>query len=150
MTLFYAVSQQVNGLIFTALRRKEVVHIGAGTNVWNNVHIRDLTELYALVLEHALSGKNNGKSYENFFWGSVGEHAWGDVTQALAQKLHTKGLVDSNTPRSVSLDEEPDLYWTAGTSRTVSNRGFALGWKPVAPSLEVTLDEEIEITVPKN
>lgn len=140
-------SQQVNGLIRTGLKRKQVVQIGSGTNVWNNVHVEDLMDLYGLVLELGLSGNGSSDSYERFFFGSAGEHVWGKVAQELAKIMHQKGLVDTAEVKSIALEEEKSLLATATNSRSVANRGFGLGWKPSRPSLMETLPLEVEWTV---
>jgi len=131
-----------------------------GTNLWNNVHIHDLTDLYVIVLDKALAEQATGLTlasfpidpYERFYWGSVGEHSWGSVAKALAPLLHAKGVVDSPEAKGgivVSMDpkksEEPTLSFSTGTnSRTVSNRGFKDGWKPSQKSLEETLQEDVD------
>ncbi|KAG9019811.1 hypothetical protein FRB90_005959 [Tulasnella sp. 427] len=159
------VSQQVNGLIRQGVKRKQVVQIGPGTNgataalqshpleanslclVWNNVHIEDLMDLYGLVLELGLSGDGPSDAYERFFFGSVGEHVWGEVAKELGKIMHQKGLVDTAEVKSISLQEEKSLLATATNSRSVANRGFALGWRPSRPSLIDTLPLEVEWTV---
>ncbi|KAG8950896.1 hypothetical protein FRC03_012693, partial [Tulasnella sp. 419] len=125
------VSQQIPGLIREAIQRKQAVYIAPGTNVWNHVHIRDLARLYQLVFELALSGKNQNKSYANFFWGSVGQHEWKAIVDSLAKLLHKRGLVESDESKGIPLSEAPEaLLYTSNNSRTVSERGFNLGWKP--------------------
>ncbi|KAG8909003.1 hypothetical protein FRB99_000106 [Tulasnella sp. 403] len=140
-------SIQVNEMIRTAVKRKEVVIIGPGTNIWNNVHIDDLVQLYLLVFAFAITGVNKSVAYGNFFFGSAGQHIWGNVAKELARLLHQKGLVKDDTVRSVSAEEAPGLVGTAANSRTVANHGFALGWKPEARSLMEYLPDEVERTV---
>jgi hypothetical protein len=107
----------------------------------------DLVELYVLVLDLALSGKNKNRSYANFFWGSVGEHVWKDVVARIAPVLHEKGLVETKEAISISLDDAPELFYTANNSRTVAERGINLGWKPSAASLWDTIPSDVELTV---
>ncbi|KAG8926169.1 hypothetical protein FRC03_012695 [Tulasnella sp. 419] len=142
------VSQQVPNLIREAVKRKQAVHVGPGTNLWNNVHIKDLVKLYQLVFELALSGNNQNKSYANFYWGSSGEHQWKTVVEAFAKILLKKRLIDTEEVKSISLSELPPIFTaTANNSRTVSERGFQLGWKPTEKSLLDTLEEEVEVTL---
>lgn len=74
-----------------------------GTNLWNNVHIHDLAELYLISLDKALVERATGGTaittvvtdpYERFYWGSVATHEWGNVAQGIARILYKKGLVD--------------------------------------------------------
>ena len=132
-------------MIRTAVQNQELLQIGEATNVWNSVHIDDLIELYGLVLDLALSGSNTNTPYENFFFGSSDHYVWGDIARELARLLHAQGLIKSDQPKSVSRSETVRL--TASNSRSVANRGFALGWKPVGKSLKETLQEEIDLTI---
>jgi hypothetical protein len=57
--------------------------------------------------------------------------------------MHDRGLVKSGVAKSVPFEDVPELKSTANNSRTVANRGFALGWKPSRASLFDTLDNEV-------
>ncbi|KAG8849565.1 hypothetical protein FRB96_000715 [Tulasnella sp. 330] len=144
-----ALPLQVNGMIRIALKEKEVLRVGAGTNEWNNVHIDDLMDLYTLVLDLALSDTRiPNSSYARFFWGSAHTHVWGEVAKDLAVFMYRKGLVDSDEVKSVTVSEYPELIGVATNSRTVANRGLrVLGWKPTGRSLKETLEEEIDLTL---
>lgn len=50
-------SQQVPGLIQCSLKHGKAVFVGKGKNVWNNVHIDDLSNFYVLLAEKALVGE---------------------------------------------------------------------------------------------
>lgn len=146
------VSQQVNGIIRTGVKNKQVLLVGPGTNEWNNVHIIDLMELYTLVLGRALTNSLSNlkpvSSYERFYWGSAATHVWGDIAKSLAVLLHKKGLVKTEEVKPVTIEEQPQLLATATNSRTVANRGLhELGWKPSARSLPDSLEEEIDLTL---
>ncbi|KAG9043929.1 hypothetical protein FS837_008969 [Tulasnella sp. UAMH 9824] len=141
-------SIQVNNMIRVALRRKELVQVGPGTNVWNSVHIDDLANLYSLVLDHALSGKDKSTDpFERFYWGSGDEYVWGDITRELARLLYARGVIRSETLKIIKIEEEPILNPTASNSRSVSNRGIALGWKRNGTPLFDTLPQEVEWTL---
>ena len=72
----------------------------------------------------------------------MGTHSWGGVAKALAPILFKKGVVDNDTAISAPVSELPPA--TTTNSRTVSNRGFKDGWKPNRPSLEETLEEDVD------
>ena len=62
-------SIQIPKMIELAKSRKVATHIGKGLNVWSNVHIKDLVELYILALENAEAGtifyaENGSSSYK--------------------------------------------------------------------------------------
>ncbi|KAG8926792.1 hypothetical protein FRC01_008363 [Tulasnella sp. 417] len=138
----------VNNTIRVALRRKELVQVGPGTNVWNYVHIDDLANLYGLLLDHALSGRDKSTDpYERFYWGSGDEHVWGDITKELARMLYARGVIRTETLKNIKIEEEPTLNPTATNSRSVSNRGRALGWIRSGAPLFETLPQEVEWTL---
>lgn len=69
------------------------------------MHITDLILLYNLVLNLALSVRGGQatrpETFENFYFGSVGEHAWGDVARRIGPILFKKGKVEKAEARSV-------------------------------------------------
>lgn len=148
MALF-VVSTQLNSLIRLAAQRRQYLQVGPGTNMASGVHVRDLPELFKLVLDLAISGKNTNKSYANFFWGSHGTFTWGEVNKKVAKIMHQKGLIDSSEVGSVSADENFWYAIAAPNYRFVSNRAYDLGWRPSAPGIdnEEALIEEVELTL---
>ncbi|MFY0541837.1 NAD-dependent epimerase/dehydratase family protein [Nannocystis pusilla] len=72
-------SIQVPMLIRAAQERGAGVHVGPGRNIWSNVHIDDLVDLYALVLEKAEPG--------SFFFAENGEAALADVARSIGRML---------------------------------------------------------------
>ncbi|CAE6470731.1 unnamed protein product [Rhizoctonia solani] len=142
------ISQQVPRLIRAAVEFKQPVYVGKGTNLWNNVHITDLVQLYTLVLNLALSVRigeaPRPEAFANFYFGSVGEHAWGDVAKKLGPILLKKGKVEKAEARSIKADEVQNFSALATNSRSVAERSRKLGWTTVARSLEDTLEEDID------
>ena len=70
----------------------------------------DLMDLYLIIIELALSGKDTNKSFGKFYFGSVGEHAWGDAAKDLAPILYARGLVDN--PKAISIASGDGLRLT--------------------------------------
>jgi len=123
-------SMQVPWLIDLARRTGAARHIGPGTNVWSNVHIRDLADLYLLVLESAPAG--------SFFYAENGENAMRDVCLSIGKML---GYGDGTTEMTLA---EASEHWGEGpandtmgsNSRVRAIRARAeLGWAPNGPSL---------------
>lgn len=140
------ITQQIPNVIRAALRDKQVPYVGKGTNTWNNVHIKDLQDLYILVIKDALKTRDEGKtktSYENFYFGSVDSHEWGSVSKALAPLLYERKLVDK--PEAVSVPLGTDLDFNIGNnSVSTADRGRALGWKPSHPSLDKSIGDDLD------
>lgn len=72
-------SIQIPFLIRNALEQNAVQIVGKGQNVWSNVHIEDLIDLYLLVIENGPGG--------NFYFAENGEASFADVAQALSTRL---------------------------------------------------------------
>lgn len=148
----HRISQQVPNVVRASVTLRTNLYVGKGTNVWNNVHIDDLAELYDIVLRRALSGADaKAASVAKFYFASVREHVWGDVDRAIGAILYDKGLVDNkeavSVPFAVVARDAPLLKYAANNSRSKSERGFNAGWKPVAPTLEETLRQDVEDTL---
>ncbi|MBO6562634.1 MAG: NAD-dependent epimerase/dehydratase family protein [Nisaea sp.] len=128
-------SMQIPWLIDVARRTRGARHIGPGENIWSNVHIGDLVELYRLVLEKAPAGA--------FYYAENGENSMRDAAAAISRMLGFGGGTES-----MSLEEAAG-YWGEGpandtmasNSRVRARRARTeLAWAPVAPGLI----EEIE------
>ena len=128
-------SIQVPWLIALARKHGVPKHIGPGANVWSNVHIDDLVELYLLALDRAPAGA--------VYFAENGENDMREVCVAIGRMLGQDGRTESMTV------EEAAAEWGAGpandtmgsNSRVRGRRAREeLGWAPSAPSLL----EEIE------
>lgn len=141
-TLIYGVGRGVNPhsiqvpwLIKLARKDGAAKHIGSGGNIWSNVHIDDLTDLYLLALEQAPAGA--------FYYAENGENSMLEVCQAISRMLGYGGGTET-----MSIDyaaeqwgEGPANDTMGSNSRVRAVRARAeLGWAPSAPSLI----EEIE------
>jgi nucleoside-diphosphate-sugar epimerase len=143
-------TQQLPNMVRAAVKHRQTYYVGEGTNIWMNVDIDDLEELYVLVLQKAITQAGEGKNgspYANFYWGSVNRHCWGEVAKLLAPLLFAKGLVDSPEAKSITPDTEPLLRGCANNSVTKADRAFALGWKPKGKTLEEAIPEDVELTL---
>lgn len=123
-------SMQVPWLIDLARRTGGARHIGPGSNVWSNVHIRDLVELYLLALENAPAG--------TFFYAENGENAMREVCTAISKMLgFGGGTVDMSLAEATEYWGEGPANDTMGSnSRVRARRARAeLGWAPKSPSL---------------
>ncbi|UUZ89742.1 NAD-dependent epimerase/dehydratase family protein [Paenibacillus sp. P25] len=128
-------SIQVPWLIDLALERGAACHIGKGENVWSNVHIDDLVELYLLAVEHAPAG--------SFFFAENGEASMKEVGEAINRAFELGPATEM-----MSLDEaikrwgpEAAHFAFGSNSRVRSTKARKmLGWNPKGASLL----EEIE------
>jgi len=121
-------SMQIPMMIEEA-RSSGVAHfIGRGENIWSNVQIEDLGDLYLLALENAPKGA--------FYFAENGESSMRQVAEAVGRKL---GLPAA----SFSIEKAVEVWgnqWArlnlGSNSRVRARRARAeLGWKPHRPSV---------------
>jgi nucleoside-diphosphate-sugar epimerase len=118
-------SIQVPWLIALARRHRVAKHYGPGENIWSNVHIDDLTDLYLLALDLAPAGA--------FYFAENGENSMKEVCEAINRML---GIDQPTVAMSL---EEASREWgenaarnTMGSnSRVRAKRARSeLGWQP--------------------
>jgi nucleoside-diphosphate-sugar epimerase len=144
-------SNQVPGLTQQTLKRGEAFQVAEGKSVWNNVHINDLANHYLLLVEDAATGgKNATWGTKGYYFSENGEHAWGELAAKIAAKAKAKGYLKTDNVASLSNEEIAKInpfgaiLWGSNSRGTASRAGKFLGWKPVGPSLDDTLDDLID------
>jgi len=122
-------SVQLPRLVRQAQKSGVVRHVGSGGNIWSNVHIDDVVELYRLALEKTPAGM--------FYFVESGEASFHDMSVALADAL---GL---GAPQAWPLDDaiqewgyEMASYGLGSNSRVRGTRAREqLGWQPQRTSV---------------
>ncbi|KAI5997250.1 hypothetical protein F5J12DRAFT_851731 [Pisolithus orientalis] len=127
-------SLQIPQLIRAGLLKGQGGMVGKGENVWPNVHIDDIADLYIIVYENALSGKA-GHGREGFYFGENGEHKLYDLSKVVAQELYNVGRGKSPEPAPFTEEDykRPEnfgLEFLGTNARCLARRARALGWKP--------------------
>ena len=89
-------SIQVPWLVDLAKKHKCARHIGPGENVWSNVHIDDLVDLYVLALEKAPTG--------SFYYAENGSNSIREVCQVINE---VEGF--SGPPQTMTIDEASEI-----------------------------------------
>ncbi len=117
-------SVQLPPLTSLALRRRVGVHIGAGRNVWSNVHIGDVCDLYVRAVEDP--------SANGFYFVENGEAAFADIARAIADRYGLSGVEEM--PVQLAAEElgyELAVFALSSNSRVRGLRARAeLGWRP--------------------
>jgi nucleoside-diphosphate-sugar epimerase len=117
-------SAQIPLLLAQARQSGVARHVGHGLNIWSNVHIEDVSELYLLALNHAPPG--------SFYYVENGEASFAEITAAIAERL---GL---GAPQGWPIEEASREWgfsraaYSFGSNSRVSSRRARteLGWKP--------------------
>jgi nucleoside-diphosphate-sugar epimerase len=117
-------SVQIPFLAENARQRGVVQIVGAGQNVWSNVHIDDVVDLYVLSLAKAPAGA--------FYFAANGEASFEQIGSALAKRLGLPVVESLNPELAAQRWGVPRAYYSFGSnSRVRSVRARQeLGWMP--------------------
>ncbi len=104
-------------------------YVGAGENIWSNVHIDDCVDAYLLALEHAPAG--------SYFYLEAGEDTLGDVARAIGH------LLGHNAPaQSMTMTDAYEAWGMPMTQSLGSNSRLngdkaraMLRWTPKGPPM---------------
>ncbi|RAL07268.1 nucleoside-diphosphate-sugar epimerase [Aspergillus homomorphus CBS 101889] len=126
--------------------------IGAGKSIWNNVHVHDLSDLYVLLVEAAVAGRDDPELWgaRAYYLAENGEHAWGELSRAMAKYAAELGLIAQSKAEQISLEDGKKFAGFESLSWGLNSRGRAkraakvLDWTPTRPSIEATLPEVLE------
>jgi nucleoside-diphosphate-sugar epimerase len=117
-------SVQVSFLAANAREKGVVQLVGRGLNVWSNVHIDDVADLYLRVLLAAPAGA--------FYFAENGEASFADIGAAIAKRLGLGGV--EALPPEVAAQQwgESKAYFTLGSNSRVRGKRARreLGWAP--------------------
>lgn len=135
-------SIQIPTLARIARERGAAHHVGAGRNVWSNVHVADMADLYLLALERAPAG--------SFYFVENGEASFADVTAAIGRALGLGEPVAWPLAEAVQALGEQRARWAlASNSRVRARRARdELGWAPSRPGLLAWIEEELKAASP--
>lgn len=127
------ISVQLPKLIDVAKKHGVPRHVGRGLNIWGNVHIADVADLFLLALDKARPGST--------FYAENGETDFKSIAQSIGRML---GMGDATKDWPIGEAVEglgPGAYLSFGSnSRVRGKRARELGWKPKMG----TVFEEIE------
>lgn len=123
-----AQSVQIPPLVAQARESGIARYIGRGLNIWSNVHIADMAELYLLALDKAPAG--------SFYYVENGETAFGELVQAIADGL---GLGEAQSwPAADAVarwGRELAVFALGSNSRIRADKARRdLGWAPIRTS----------------
>jgi nucleoside-diphosphate-sugar epimerase len=123
-------SVQVPWMIELAKKHSAGRHVGPGKNIWSNVHINDLVDLYVRAVENAPAGA--------FYYAENGENSMLEVAEAISRMLGFGGRTeDLSVDEAIAEWGEGGARYTMGSNSRVKavRAREELGWSPSAPSL---------------
>jgi nucleoside-diphosphate-sugar epimerase len=134
-----AESVQIPTLVAQARQTGIVRHVGRGLNIWSNVHIADVADLYALALDRAPAGA--------FYFVENGEDSFAEATAAIARRLGLGAPQDWPADDAIAaLGFGKAVYSLGSNSRVRGKRARAeLGWAPKHASLTGWIETEMPV-----
>lgn len=110
------------------------LHIGEGLNIWSNVHIEDVCDLYRLAIENAPAG--------SLFYAENGEASMRDLAQWIGQRMGNGGRAESwPMEEALATWGISALASFASNSRVRADKARAmLKWHPSRPSLRSVVE----------
>lgn len=134
------------------IKRGKGFLVGKGENVWHQVHVQDLSNVYLALGDAASEG--GGKATwndEGYYLAENGSFVWGDIQRAVAQDAFEQKYIKS--PEVESLDGEQTtevmsagIYAWGSNSRGQSLRARKLfGWEPKQPKLIELIPEIVAL-----
>lgn len=134
-------SFQIYNLAKTVLNRKKGIQVGKGQNIWHQVHVQDLSDLYLRIGEDAANG--GGKATwgkEGYYFAENGPFVWGDIQRAVSKVAFGKGLIPSPEVEILNEKQTEAEFAHGSYSWGTNSRGHAirgrklLGWNPTLPA----------------
>ncbi|KAJ5165309.1 uncharacterized protein N7500_007139 [Penicillium coprophilum] len=144
-------SVQAYWLSAAVLKRKQGFLVGKGENIWHQVHVQDLSNLYLALGEAASAG--GGKATwndEGYYLAENGSFVWGDIQRAVAQSAFDKKLIASPDVESLDRAQTTDINSAGVYAWGTNSRGNSirarklLGWTPQKPKLIDLIPEIVE------
>lgn len=132
-------SVQIPPLVAQARKSGIPRYVGQGVNIWSNVHIEDVVELYLLALKKAPAG--------SFFYVENGEASYKEITTAIAQRLQL------GAPQPWPVEDAIKewgfghaVYSFGSNSRVSAQRArTVLGWIPKHTSVVKWIEDDMLI-----
>ncbi|MEX3638193.1 NAD-dependent epimerase/dehydratase family protein [Paraburkholderia sp. BR14320] len=132
-------SVQLPRLVRQAQKSGVVRHVGSGGNIWSNVHIDDVAELYRLALDKTPAG--------TFYFVESGEASFSDMSAAIARAM--KLGAPQNWPLEDAKQEwgyEMASYGLGSNSRVRGERARKLlGWQPRRTSVIEWIERDMMV-----
>jgi len=128
-------SIQIPALIKVSLARGLGSYVGAGKNVWDNVHVDDVGIFYGKLFDYIRTNPTAGHGRHGYYFAVADEHNLKDVGTAIAQALYSLGKIKSLEATPFKQDELDQFFggfqrYFGCNARARGNQARATGWVP--------------------
>ncbi|KAJ4354058.1 uncharacterized protein N0V89_005791 [Didymosphaeria variabile] len=145
-------SIQANKLANATLNRGKGFQINAGQNIWHEVHVQDLSNVFVGLVTAALQPGGGKATWneEGYYFAENGSFQWGDISHQIAKIAKDKKLIETADVDILPVEEANKLvrgarflFGTNSRAKAVRAREL-LGWTPRQKSLKDLLPDVIE------
>ncbi|EIN10832.1 NAD(P)-binding protein [Punctularia strigosozonata HHB-11173 SS5] len=128
-------SIQIPSLIKTSLARGVAGMVGEGRNMWPNVWIDDVADLYIVLFDYVVANPSySGHGTDGYYFGANGEHVLKDVSKAIGEALVALGKAKTAEPTPFTEEEIQQYFngskYLGSNSRCRADHAKSIGWKP--------------------
>ncbi|KAJ5689066.1 hypothetical protein N7462_003458 [Penicillium macrosclerotiorum] len=139
-------------LAAAVLKRGKGFLVGKGENVWHQVHVQDLSNVYLALGEAAAAG--GGKATwndEGYYLAENGSFVWGDIQRKVAEEALKQKLIQSAEIESLDAAQTTEVLSVGLYAWGSNSRGHAIrarklfGWNPQQPKLIELIPEIVAL-----
>jgi nucleoside-diphosphate-sugar epimerase len=136
-------SIQVYRMARAVLQRGKGFQVEEGNNIWTQVHVQDLSDVYVSLVTASLSPGGGKATWneEGYYFAEAGYFRWGDIAKAVARTAKDKGLIPTAEIDNISTEEADKLtnagsyLWGMNSRARALRANKLLGWTPKQKSL---------------
>lgn len=134
------------------LTSKKAPIIGAGESIMNNIHIHDLSDVYALLVDAAIAGRTDDGLWgpRAYYFTENGKHRWGKLARDTAEAAVKLGYLSELKFETLDVERAKEyagfesLSWGLNSRCRSQRAREILGWNPSRPSLEEELPDIVD------
>ncbi|KAJ7452814.1 NAD(P)-binding protein [Mycena latifolia] len=136
-----------------SLDRGQSGMVGEGKNIWSNVEINELADLYVKLYDAIVADEATGHGRNGYYFGANEEHSLYDVAKGIGAALVALGKSTSPEPTTFTqaeLDKYFQGYAILGSNaRCRATRSFSIGWKPAKSTSDMLagIQPELEVLI---
>jgi nucleoside-diphosphate-sugar epimerase len=154
-------SDQIHKLAQLIFEAGHGLQLADGKAFWSCVHIRDLSRLYILLIDDALSPVPKSTWNDlGYYLAETGEFSWGDISSQITKEAYKQRVITSDTIAIVPMEERHEFTKIARpiinyAARSKALRGQKLlGWqpkeKPLCDEIRNIVSMEVRIAKPQS
>ncbi|KAJ6568547.1 hypothetical protein B0H19DRAFT_1209233 [Mycena capillaripes] len=142
----------LNVLLSSSLARGQGGMVGEGRNVWNNVEVNELANLYMILYDAVMANEKTAHGRVGLYFAENGAYELHEISAVIARVLFEHGKGASPTPTVFTAEEIGPLVCRVegiligSNTKCTASRARALGWRPTK-STRAMLDSTPEVTM---